>query len=620
MEMTAHERRLWEARMEIGLSFLHKAAYVLLACIGFWALQWLGDRQADDEHYRRNQWEATSRVTGVVDDAVTEAAKSATSAPGGAQTLSAKQALKTLAPTSGASATCPTYPDSEAPARFGSREELVAAMQERAEVCVWAKFREMTKAASLKLEDMGRAAPKPDDKDAFSILAEFIGKADTHAFIAARVARQRVAAQLRSLPLKPRKFGLCDERNADETLCNDDPGKYKEAWFSGKMRAASADDNQSHVIYEMLWYAALLLGVLAASILFIVFLTALPMTTAEGYWTKRVGQILERVPIPSKAGLAVPLLAAALGGGTLAGAIAATEPGGEGRDLYFEPRVVVATVPSQEPGTPIAPAPGPQGPQGPQGEPGASFFYPPVLYGTEWTILPPPASGSSTVDLTRIESALGSIGVSARGLVRETQAANRIVEKASEAMASQLAGVKQAAEEASRCAAGLQQSVALIEASLKESGTSVVGLKETVGQMATTLATRQGEIAVMARAIQGLEDDRAKVSALALGQTSQLDQRNLFARSFRSTLYQVGPLVPSVMKGRLIDRATEDEAKKVSDVLRAMRSEEPPLTREKFEEAFETRLGKAGLAPGRVEDLVSENMPSLRKVCALPRQ
>src|ERR1043165_2285317 len=86
-----------------------------------------------------------------------------------------------------------------------------------------------------------------------------------------------------------------------------------------------------YVLYEICWYMLLALAVLASSWLLLTIFTVLPFTEAEGYWTKRIGQIIEKFA-PGMASAALPLASAGLVAATVfAGTGFATTPGGYGR-------------------------------------------------------------------------------------------------------------------------------------------------------------------------------------------------------------------------------------------------------------------------------------------------
>ncbi len=86
-----------------------------------------------------------------------------------------------------------------------------------------------------------------------------------------------------------------------------------------------------YVLYEISWYMLLALAVLSSSWLLVTIFTVLPFTDAEGYWTKRIGDLLDKFA-PGVSSVLLPLASAALVATTVfTGTGFATVPGGYAR-------------------------------------------------------------------------------------------------------------------------------------------------------------------------------------------------------------------------------------------------------------------------------------------------
>jgi len=594
--MTPEEKLRRRARKAVAMSYASKAALALIACLGFGALQWLGDQKVFEEKFRETRWEVNPDVTAVVQAAVVQAATDSAemtagmkSVPNSAAVKSAS-ALPTVKTAIGASS-CPGVLAPAATVRsFASREQLILAMQEQAEACVWASFRATVEVTSRKLADVGKKPPARSEE--FISFADFIAREAAVARVTARAARQHVGARLMSMPLTPR------ELDAYEPNANGSTWERLAAWCSNKVQRAAAEDSGTHVVYEMLWYAALLLGVVASSILFVVVVTALPISSGKGYWTKRIAEILERVPTSGKSGIAVPLLAAVIGGGTLAGAVAATQAGGQGRGVYE--RAAIESVAAS--GSIQA---------------GGSLNYRggdvnTVNRGAEEPPFLPPV-----VHLDPISDSLSAISESIRKLVDKPPSANQAIAQAFSSATSRLDGVERTASETSQRVAVLQQAVADLRVELGRQVDSVEPLVAAVDALTSTVAQHEGEIAAAVRTVEESAERQAAASARNLAQTAQSDPRGFFARTFRGTVYQVGPLVPDLMAAFLEDTTDARAIAAMREVLQKMRDEGPAPR-----SVFETKLGEElrKRAPEHAEALLRSSRSALLKICALPRQ
>jgi hypothetical protein len=575
-------RLLREARRQVWLSYGQKALLVLIACCGFAALHWLGEQKATEKKSHDGRWRANLNALRAVDEAVIQAINE--------QNTGAKEKDSALY--------C-SRPDrlgqSTRPWSFDSREKLILAMQERAEVCVWAWFHTTIEMPNKELEAFSKN-PTSEPKN-FTYLAQLIEKEEALATVTAKVARQHVAARLigmRATDLQakppPPQFAMQEEFALEK--------------LSSALQRAAADDSSLHVFYEMLWYASLLVGVIASSILFMVLLHALPLTSGEGYWTTRIAEILKR--IPSSNVIAVPLVAAAIGGGALAGSIAATEPGGQGRE---KPPTSIATAPSN---TAIE-----------------QWFYrggdskTAVLnrVGGDLSFSPP------LVDTRGIEKSLETISRSSEQFVIETRNARQ---SAAFALALSFCAMPKLSDRAEPLAA---EALLRVEALTKEQKViservdKMADLKELIQAVQTLAMTMEKREATIDRTLQSVQahvDRQEKVSALSLGQTAEIDPRGPFSRTFGKTKYAVGPLVPSIMDARLKDVVTDDERAAIVQLLTEIRKEPlcspSPCSEDDFQANIEDRLDKEPrIKKQTVETFMRDHFPAMLKICALPR-
>jgi hypothetical protein len=372
------------------------------------------------------------------------------------------------------------------------------------------------------------------------------------------------------------------------------------AWCDNKIQRAAADDSGTHVVYEMLWYASLLLGVVASSILFLVVVTALPITGGEGYVKKGVDELLKRAPTSGKSGIAAPLLAAVIGGGTLVGTVAATQAGGQGRGVYERASIESAARSS------LIRAGDQVSYRG--GDIDAAF------HSTEEVELPPPA-----INLDPITDSLYTISESAGRVVGETRRANEKIAEVLRSALSRIAGQERAASETSRLLVALQQAVGIVQTDLGRHEDDATQLEQALAKLTSAVAEHEAEIAGAVQTVKEIEDRQADASARYLAQTAQRDPRGLFARTFSGTLYQVGPLVPSLMSTFLEDTTDPKARTAMLEVLHKMRGE-GPFKGSEFESRLRKELHKR-LAPEQVKILLRQsNRSALLKICAMPRR
>lgn len=580
-------KQLWEARKQVLLSYSHKAILVAIACFAFSGLRWLGDQKT---------WDAGNEVRKVVSAAVTSALSG--SGVSGLPSGSGQGLV-----------TCPEI--SDLPRSFGSREQMIAAMQDRAESCVWENLQGAIDAASKQLATIGKkemeemlAEPPPKSgprvsrftraADQLSRVADFIAKEEALAATTAKAARQNVYARLTSMrvPL------------ADPAAANASGWQKVTAWLAQKAHEAGAEDSGTHVVFEMLWFASLLLGVVASSILFVIVLTALPITGGEGFWTERIRKLLEDIPAASKSFIAVPLAAVAIGGGTLAGTVATTEAGGRARHVYDR---TFSAAPAK-PGEPV--------------RTNGSGVPPPAIdqrtfrtgdINTFNGVLPPyldklgPIADSLSLISDRSESLVVAVGQTGKNIGLAFQS-----------VASDVRGLTRTASETSSLMADLQQNIRGLRTDLDRDAQTIVPLVKAIEKLEATVDRRDNEMVRAIQAVEKIEAIQAGGTSRVLAQQAETDARKLLDRTFGPRLYHVGPLVPSLMAARLEESTESPEAKAMIDALVTMRKA-GSLSRAQFEEQLRTALEQKGLSERAAKKLLQENLPALLKVCALPR-
>ncbi len=585
-------RLLREANRQVWMSYGQKLLLVVIACSGLAALQWLGEQKHAEEDSRKTRWEGHPDIVRDVVNQATLAEKIASTTSSTDATLIGKQ-LPTNAATEQASGTvasespCPSVLGPQ-PSFFASREQMIAAMQEMAEACVWANFRRTIKNATTSLDQAG------DNPEAakFTNTANYIAKEEALAAITARVARQHVEARLVGMVLKPRHEPPKTGKSALENVT------YR---LRDRIQLASADENSLHVFYELLWYASLLVGVVGASILFMVLLNALPLTSGVGFWTERISDILKR--LPSSNVIAVPLVAAVIGGGALAGSIAATEPGGQKRERTLatsEPAPANPAIEQRRGDSKIAIT-----------HRGGDLSFPPPI-----------------VETQRIEEYLKAISTTSERFVTETRSAQQSAAFPWALWFGALPSLGNRAEPPPVDA--LQQRVETLawqQKDLSERVNKLTDLKQLVGvvqSLADNIKEREKTIAGALQSVQVQLEREERVATQSLGQTAEIDPRGFLARTFGQTKYAVGPLVPGIVDAHLKDIVTDEERRAIVNLLTEMRKgplcKPSPCSGNDFRATLEDRLNsEPRIQKQTVQKFMSDHFPALLKICALPR-
>lgn len=558
---------LREARKQIALSYIHKIILFSVACFGFYSLDWLSDqKRAFDE----KKLVVTDGIINVVNDA--------------AQTKA-----------------CIERNEGK---KFATREQLIAAMQDRAEACVWRDIRSTVDGVRVSMAEIAsRKSLTKENLEIYTRYANFIAREEAYAGIKAGAARQYVKAMLTS-----RNF------EAEEEKGNMRRGTTHER-LSDLVRPTLDEESSLHVLYEILWYAVLLLGVAASSMLFVVILTALPITNGEGYWTKRIGEILDRAPSVAGRTIAAPLLVAAIGGGTLVGAVAETQAGGQERPAMESGRSIDIPTPAP-PKSPAATSP----PSPPTG--GASPFtyracdiYDAGNLNVLGELPPTPTTFEPAALLERLEK----IDQSLRTLVDRTDRTRGDIVAAIEHVGPKIDNLSQVGRDAKERIQHVQEAVD----DTQKTATQIIGsVNSLAGDVKTTLHEHEHESVEAARSLQKLEKDQADAFLQTLAESAESDPRGPWGRVFGLTHFKIGPAVPRTMEARLGDKPSSEETAFL-DVIKTMRKEEP-LNRWAFERRLRTKLGPKpdglGLTEGQINALMKDHLNALLHICALPRR
>ncbi len=555
----------WKPAGRLFGSYASKATLVGLAVAGFWSFTWLCDQK------ETVGWRVDKTVEGIVVGAVADINRG--------------------------QPPCPIF---GAARSFDSRAELILAMQEQAEACVWKTYSEKVSSVGDSLVGGPTRSPSSAEQLADSemrirYLGDLLARATALARVRAVAVRQRVAANL--FPVE-RGAGNGSERG---------PAAPKQT-FEKSIRRAAADDSPRHAIYEMLWYASLLLGVAASSFLLLILFRAIGIT--GGNWTDK---ILAHATADGKTAIAVPLMAAVLGGGALGIADAATHPGGYGPHGGRGP--VTAAGPAGKPGQQGLPGqsglPGAPGLQGQPGSPGSGSWTAggPSYDLRTWNLTD--EFDAPVVDLRPLERRMTEINRSAKRLVDDTSGFHRrvaaLLPQLTARLEQHLAQVEREAGRTNQRVAGLTVAVAGLEQQLASDSQETADGLSAIAAQEKTLATAAPAIAA--------SDQR---QARSLGQAAEIDPRSFpfFRRLFGHRLYHVGPQVEDIMSASLPDTGSGTAIRNgVLAALHDMRGKKP-CGRQEFLQLFQGKL-KAHLNPDLVQEVLQDHRRALLELCAL---
>lgn len=529
------KEKLREARKRVFFSYLHKSVLLAAAWGGFVALHWLGEQKDNFKDTQDKRWMVPVGLVGTVRQA---------------------------APCAG---------ESFLKQGYATRSDLIAAVQEKSESCIRRELdSEARKIRGRIAEIEGKDSQDPEDLKTYGNLWTILEKRETYARAKVLGERQHIGAVLRYAELR-------------------------DSWSRGKgfassLRSTFDEESNTHVIYQILWYGVLIFALGAATLLLVIVLTALPITDGEGYWTKRIGEALDRLPGTTKRTIAAPLLAATLGASTFAGAVTETRPGGQ---AWNAPQV---TVEAPRSGAPPVQAPAPPIESPAEGDlriRGGDLYIQGgdlLIEGDRPIVVQPPKLEWKVVAGPLIASLNNRIDV---------------VVKAAQDSDGRL-------QELEHNLSVLQQTSGDMLACLNDLRPVIERVEDVDRDMFLHAKASQD----YADDVEGREERQAKTSTESLAQSTEVDPRGTFARNFLWTVYKVGPLVPRVMEARL-DRVFGKAA--FLAALQDMKREEP-MRSKKFLETIGKKLATHGLSQDQIRGLMNGHSRALLRVCALPRR
>lgn len=336
------------------------------------------------------------------------------------------------------------------------------------------------------------------------------------------------------------------------------------------------EDDPMHVMFEILWYSALIVGVLASSYLLLIIFRALPFTSIEGYWTERVKDLVSRAApsaaIRTVAGTAAlaPLAAAVvLGGGVIGGTSYATMPGGASRTTIIhehEPLTVTHT-----------------------------SYSPELTFDFRSYPQTPPAFDEQGLK-KKIDEARDAVNAATKNAVDQrlmnTEARiDRVDSTMDRAIDQQLliGDLALDAREAGR------YSASKIDVVSKK-----VGKIDDVDSTTTTIKSEQAKGAV-------IDND-------VLGQSAAADERGYFSRAFGWTLFQVTPGVIDAMRAKLGAGAMREGTPERAFIDALGKMKKGPFNFRDFDKELDKVLPDSAVA------IAKENRRALLRLSALPRE
>lgn len=332
-----------------------------------------------------------------------------------------------------------------------------------------------------------------------------------------------------------------------------------------------ADEKSSlHVLFEIMWYALMIVGVLACSFLLMVAFTALPFTSIDGEWTKRIEEILKTAaPGAARAVAIAPLAAAAIIGGTvLTGASYATVPGGISREVMRREQTI-ENHPVTNEGSP---------------------YYDERKY-TQSGI-------DEAVLIRQLDFATGRINSTTQNHAAAVSACVRDVS----------AGVIEQVHGSAGAVLDKAEGIELV-------ASAATGHASAARTAAETTADQTGRIdRRIANDGESIDEEQQRQDGLqshSIAATTAVDDRGFWGRNFGRTQYKIGAAAIDAMNARMsAEKISESDQLAVHSALRAMTTV-PPLNSSRFREA----LARHGMP----EPMITCYFRTLLHVSALPR-
>ena len=549
------DERLKVARREAWRSFRHKLGIVAVALLAYGGLVWMGNAKHDYEKGEKTKWLLNSNTLRKLASTAEMIAPSG-KAPDVA--LLSDVAAQLV--------------DTEKAKGTDSKADFVIAVEQLADERIWRET-----ATNIRKF----AAATPDEHYLDRIAGE------------ESLARSRIA-------------GLHALIEASATQIERTQEKHP------PLRSMFDEKHPLYVLYEICWYMLLALAVLASSWLLLTIFTVLPFTEAEGYWTKRIGQIIEKFA-PGMASAALPLASAGLVAATVfAGTGFATTPGGYGRATTVRVAEDRSTHLTVQPMGPTVPPPDIQA----------------ALESLKTAI-----NGQIVTSREQVVNAVGE----------RTGKLEEHLQWADERQKSTLTAAKNAdthADNAERSATLAQQAAATAVTQTKDvpaiqlttkSMATVIGKPEqpeqslfgNVGEIDNKFAGSSKTIGEAKDEVDQQYAESADARSAAFAQRAMVDTRAPFWRMFGRTVFKVGPgtvySMAAALKvkldrhGRPLTDDASNEAKLVNALIETKERDLDPMTSGDFREAL-----RKNQTPEVVE-LMKHYDRELLHLCALER-
>jgi len=617
------------AHQEAWRSFLHKLGIVIVALVAYAGLVSLGRAKHEYAKHEKEKWQLTRETLGRLAK-YAEAIAPASSFPavvvdGNPPVLSDTGLLSDIAKHFEGGG-------EDVKQSIDTKQELVVAAEEIVDARIW---RDCTLRISRLASQVtsARASVRPASVKRASVkdLAGETGKAGTTVppgldieHYLDRIAAEESLARTRIAGT----HALIEASATQIEQARKDSSPPLAAMFDEK--------HPLYVLYEICWYMLLALAVLATSWLFVTIFTVLPFTDAEGYWTKRIGALLEKFA-PGVASAAFPIATAALVAATVfTGTGFATTPGGYARN------VANARTTVEDHSIHIGSA-APPPPASLTAEDLANALA--TLQGVIGAKISGSESAVSAVVMSSKDALEGHLG-RADGTQKKTLTAAKNAEthsRGAESMAGEADGHAKEAENQTITVPSIDSRTSALEKTIGTIRAQEKPLVAQVGAIASELTSSGKRIGEAKTEIDDEYADESQARNASFAQSAAVDPRGFLGRAFGRTLFQAGPAtvrqmaaaldVPLDAKGKPVPynakdtRATQTEYEGKAGLIKVLicaisAGPTPPMISGKFRDEL-VRLTKTADLGGTVPEEVQKQLvrydSQLLHLCALPR-
>lgn len=538
---TNPDKVLVNARWEFVWSYVHKIALVALAGLGFLALGWLGGRS--DRYVKR--WTLDAASVKAVADEGSQIVKAATQTNDTA-TAALAEATRAIDVVAAGLEEKPLGP-------YASKTEVITALEQRVDAHIWG-----TGMASIR----NRIEPATGSP---SVELDRI-IAQEEAWVRARIAAAHAVIAAAAPKLQK---------------SNDKVAPWESMFDSSR---------PYYVIFQIIWFALLLMSVLCLSMLALTLFAALPFTSAESYWTKRITEILGGVVPGAVAKVAAPMLASALiAGAVVAPAMYATAPGGISR----ETAQIRERIERQERQTI-------------NNVEGAKTDQTINQYGgdvNDWVIY------DNSLSQTTFNTRMGDLDRSVRVLPGRV---DRRVQTTLDLFIQRLPRNDAALADLTAAYTRLSERVGVVEDGVAQNLDLTENTFTAVGRVAEDQRTFRTEFENAAEGITASQQQLHELSSGDRLQAIEADGRSYFLRSFGPTHFHVGPVVAETFLARLGGRFADRE---FLDALQAQK----PMDRWAFETMLRNEMAGRHFTAAEIDDFMTAHFDQLLNVTALRR-